>query len=194
MDYCFFDGSLRDKIICDLNKTPDLSQQLPHNCPKCGNPVDGQYCQGCALLRKNFKEDLFTYCIENGTLQCFQDTFESSNNNTNVVNAPQEPFVVKQDPDKNSSQSAHYGDNCPPKVSIIPNPEPCNNQTIDELPQTLRSFDPTCYSRDENSFTYDSKSNIVHDSPNVFNPPPQPPTYSYEFYGNDAYYFHDCPL
>nr|GEX50786.1 hypothetical protein [Tanacetum cinerariifolium] len=82
-------------------------------------------------------------------------------------------------------KGAHYGYNCPPKVLIIHNPEPCNNQTTDELPQTLPSFDPTCYSRDENSFTYDSKSNIVDDSPNVFNPPPQPLKYSYEFCRND---------
>nr|GEX25515.1 hypothetical protein [Tanacetum cinerariifolium] len=68
--------SCRDRIICDLNKTPDLFQESHYNCAKCGNPVDGQYCQGCALLRKKFKEDLFTYCIENGTFQDFQDTSE----------------------------------------------------------------------------------------------------------------------
>nr|GFA93080.1 hypothetical protein [Tanacetum cinerariifolium] len=190
-DYCCFEGCLVDKIICDLYKTPELFQEPPQNCPKI--------------------------------LQGLLDTFESSNDNTNFVNAPQEPFVVKQDPGKNSSQSpphinhhccygcgdslkdifchqctcesygkgSHYGYNCPPKVSIIPNPDTCNNQTIDELPQSLPSFDPTCYCGDENSFTYDSKSNIVDDSPNVFNPPPQPPTYSYEFCGNDAYYGHD---
>nr|GEZ53295.1 hypothetical protein [Tanacetum cinerariifolium] len=212
-----------DKIICDLNKTPDLFQRPPQNCPKCGNPVDGQYCQGCALLRKKFKEDLFTYCIENGIFQDFQDTSEPSNNNTNIVNALQEPFVVNQDLGKNSSQSlpqinnhccygcgdslddifchqctcefcrkgAHYGHNCPPKVPIIPNLEFFNNQTIDEFPQTVPSFDPTCYSEDGNSFTYDPKSNLVDDSPNVFNPPQ---TYSYEFYRNDAYYGHDCSL
>ncbi|GJZ62026.1 hypothetical protein Tco_0618163 [Tanacetum coccineum] len=102
-----------------------------------------------------------------------QDTSESSDDNTNVVNAPQEPFVGNQDPGENSSPSppqidhcchecgdsldgifcrqctckscgkdAHYGYNCPPKVPIITNPEPCNNQTIDydEFPQTLPSF------------------------------------------------------
>nr|GEX33226.1 hypothetical protein [Tanacetum cinerariifolium] len=173
--------------------------------------------QGCALLRKKFKEDLFTYCIKNRILQ---DSSEPSNDITNVVNALQEPFVVKHDPSENSSQSplqinhhcyygcgdslegiffhqctcelygkgAHYGYNCPPKVSIIPDPEPFNNQTADELPQTLPSFDPTCYSEDRNSFTYDSKSNLVHDSLNVFDPPPQPPLYSSEFCGNDAHY------
>nr|GEV36952.1 hypothetical protein [Tanacetum cinerariifolium] len=225
-DYCCSEGSLVDKIICDLNKTPDLSRRPPHYCPKCGNPVDDQYCEGCALLQKKFKEDFFTYCIENGILQGMLDTYELSNDNTNVVNAPQEPFVVKQEPGKNSSQSpphinhhccygygnsledifchqctcescgkgAHYGYNCSPKVLIIPNPKPCNNQTVDELPQTLPSFDPTYYSGDENSFTYDSKYNIVDDSPNVFNPLPQPLTYSYEFCGNYGYYGHDCPL
>nr|GEV18800.1 hypothetical protein [Tanacetum cinerariifolium] len=222
-DYCCSEGSLMDRIICDLNKTPDLYQRPPQNCPKCGNPVDGHYCQGCALLRKKFKEDLFTYCIENEILQ---DSSEPSNDNTNVVNALQEPFVVKQDASKNSSQSppqinhhcyfecgdsledivchkctcelcgkgAHYGYNCPPKVLIVSNPEPCHNQNVNELPQTLPSFDPTCYSEDGNSFTYDSTSNLVHDSPNVFNPPLQPLIYSYVFCRNNAYYGHDCSL
>nr|GEX34734.1 zinc finger A20 and AN1 domain-containing stress-associated protein 4 [Tanacetum cinerariifolium] len=177
----------------------------------------------CALLRKKFKEDLFTYCIENGILQ---DSFEPSNENTNVVNALQEPFVVKQDPGKNSSQShpqinhnccyecgdplediffhqctcelcgrgAHYGYNCPLKVLVVPDLEPFNNQTVDELPQTLPRFDPKCYSEDENSFTYDPTSNFVHDSPNIFSPPLQPPIYSYEFCGNNAYYGHNFSL
>nr|GEV01698.1 hypothetical protein [Tanacetum cinerariifolium] len=187
-DYFCSDGSLIDKIICDLNKTPDLFQEPSQNCAKCGNSVDGRYFQGCALLRKKFKEDLFTYCIENGIFQDFQDTSESSNDNINVVNVHQEPFVVKQDP------GAHYCYNCPPKVPIIPNPKPCHNQNIDELPQILNFFYPTCYSRDEDSFVLDSTPNFVNNSPNVFNPPPQPLTYSYEFSGNDAYYSHDCPL
>nr|GFC80960.1 hypothetical protein [Tanacetum cinerariifolium] len=220
-DYCCSDGSLEDKIICDYDKTTDWSQQSPQNCPKCGNPVEGHYCQGCTLLGKKFKEDLFTYCIENGILQ---DSSEPSNDNTNVVNALQEPFVVNQDSGKNSSQSpqqinhhccykcgdpledifchqctcelcgngSHYGYNYPSKVPIIPNSEPFNNQTVKELPPTVPSFDPTCYSEDENSFTYDSKSNFVHDSPNVFDPPLQPQLYSCEFCGNDARYGHYC--
>nr|GFB86033.1 hypothetical protein [Tanacetum cinerariifolium] len=134
------------------------------------------------------------------------------------------PFVLNQDPGKNSSQSppqinhhccygcgdsleniffrqctcelcgkgAHYGYNCLPKVLIIPDPEPFNNQTIDKILQTLPSFDPTCYSKDGKLFTYDSKSNLVHDSPNIFNPPPQHPLYSCEFCGNDARYGDYC--
>nr|GEX23290.1 hypothetical protein [Tanacetum cinerariifolium] len=95
---------------------------------------------------------------------------------------------------KSCRKGAHIGYNCPPKVSVISNPEPCNNQTIDELPQTLPCFDLTCYSGNESPFTCDSTPNIFDDFPNVFNPPPQPPKYSYEFCGNDAYYGYDCPL
>nr|GEZ70608.1 hypothetical protein [Tanacetum cinerariifolium] len=128
----------------------------------------------------------------------FLNTSESSNDNTNVVNAPQEPFVFNQDPGENSTQSpphidhhccygygdsldgifcqqctyescgngAHYSYNCPPKVPIISNPEPCHNQNVDEFPQTLPSFHRTCYSGDENSFAYDSTPNFFNDSPN----------------------------
>nr|GEU66883.1 retrovirus-related Pol polyprotein from transposon TNT 1-94 [Tanacetum cinerariifolium] len=144
---------------------------------------------GCALLRKKFKEDLFSYCIENGILQ---DSSEPSNDNTNIANALQEPFVVNQDPDENSSQSAHYGYNFPPKVPVVPDLEPFNNQTVDELPQTLPSFDPTCYYENRNSFIYDPTSNLVHDSPNVFDPPSQPLLYCCEFCENDARYGHYC--
>ncbi|GJT06492.1 hypothetical protein Tco_0840954 [Tanacetum coccineum] len=214
---------LVDKFVRDPNKTPDSSQRPPQDCVKCGNPVEGPSCQGCALWRKKLKEVWFTICHENGIYQDLLNTSESSDDNTNVVNAPQEPFVVKQDPGENSSQSppqinhnccyecgdsldgifcqrctckscgkgAHIGYNCPPKVPIIYNPEPCN-QTIDELPQTLPSFDPTCYSEKENSLPYVSKPNFVDDSPNVFNLPPQPPIYSCESCGNDARYGHYC--
>nr|GFA08031.1 hypothetical protein [Tanacetum cinerariifolium] len=93
---------LGDKIICDLDKTPDFSQRSPQNCPKCGHPVDGHYCQGCACLRQKFKEDLFASCVENKILQ---DSSKPSNDNPNVANAPREPFVINQDPGKNSLQS-----------------------------------------------------------------------------------------
>ncbi|GJX91144.1 hypothetical protein Tco_0344470 [Tanacetum coccineum] len=73
-----------DKFVIDSNKTPDLSQQTP-NCPKCGNPVEGLYCRQCALIRKKLEE----------VSQDFQDTSESSNDNPDIVDAPQEPFLCK---------------------------------------------------------------------------------------------------
>ncbi|GJW69016.1 hypothetical protein Tco_0123440 [Tanacetum coccineum] len=184
-------GSLEDKILVPV---PDSSQRpliFEKNCLNCGDPVHGLYCRQCALIRKTLEE----------VFQDFQDTSESSDDDTNFVNENQEPFVVNQDPGQNSSQSpphidhhccygcgdslddifcqrctcesrgkgAHYGYNCPPQIPIIFNPEPCNNQTVDELPQTLPSFDPTCYSEKENSLPYVSKPNFINDSPNVFN-------------------------
>ncbi|GKE31945.1 hypothetical protein Tco_1451267 [Tanacetum coccineum] len=150
------------------------------------------------LSRRKLKEVWFTTCHENGINQDLLNTSESSDDDTNVVNAPREPFVVKQDPGENSSQSppqinhnccyecgesldgifcqqctckscgkgAHIGYNCPPKARLSQS-GPCN-QTIDELPQTLPSFDPTCCSEKENSLPYVSKPNFVDDSPTFF--------------------------
>nr|GFC13978.1 hypothetical protein [Tanacetum cinerariifolium] len=256
-------GTVEDKIL--VPKPPKNCAR----CTRCGYLVDGPNCQGCALLRQKLEENLVAHSPD------FQNTFEPSNAITNVVNAPREPYVVKQDnesfvdkiifdfnrapdsPDQfycfhckdvlrygkackrctcakygsglgkglcyicghnqnslndspsiseTSSQSplninhccyvcgndAHIGYNCPSNVPVISNPEPCNNQTIDELPQTLPSFHPTFHSEAESPFTLDSTSTYVDDSPNVFNPPPQSPVYPCEFCGNDAYYGHYC--
>nr|GEZ26589.1 hypothetical protein [Tanacetum cinerariifolium] len=180
-------------IVCDPNKTPDSSQRPPQDCPKCGNPVDGLYCRHCALLRKKLKEVWFTICDEHNFFQDFLNTSESSNDDSNVVDAPQEPIVFNLDPSENSSQSPPHIDHHCCYGCGDPLDEPCHNQNVDELPQTLSSFHPTCYSGNEDSFSQDSTPKFVNDSPNVFNPPPEPPTYSYEFCGNDAQYSHDCP-
>ncbi|GKA72218.1 hypothetical protein Tco_0778434 [Tanacetum coccineum] len=227
-DFCCSKKGLEDKIL--VPKPPRNCAR----CAKCGTPVDGPYCKGCALLRKEFMEDLFTYCVEN---EFFEDTSESSDDNTNVVNAPQEPFVGNQDPGEKSSPSplhidhcchecgdsldgifcrqctckscgkgAHYGYNCPPRVPIISNPEPCKNQTIDEPLQNLQSLQQQCLFRTcqkcgcneydgvcfyckvgngtPNNFSTPYSSN---DSPSVANHPPQSQyvPYSSEICGND---------
>nr|GFA95678.1 hypothetical protein [Tanacetum cinerariifolium] len=92
---------------------------------------------------------------------------------------------------KSCGKDAHVGYNFPSNVSVIFNPEPCNNQTIDELPQ-MPSFHSTFHSDAESPFTLDSTPTYVDESPNIFNPPPQPSVYPCEFCGNDAYYGHYC--
>nr|GEW81717.1 hypothetical protein [Tanacetum cinerariifolium]GEW82200.1 hypothetical protein [Tanacetum cinerariifolium] len=178
-DFCCSKGNVEDKI---------LVPKLPKNYARyarCGHPINGQYCQRCTLLREKLEEDLVTY------FQDFQNTFESSDDSTNVINAPREPFIFKQDHSVNPphiDECAHIGYNCPPKIPIIFNPKPCNQTMNDELPQTLPSFDPTCYSDKENSVPCVSKPNFVDESSNIFNLPPQPPIYSCEFCGSNAQY------
>nr|GEZ42764.1 hypothetical protein [Tanacetum cinerariifolium] len=175
-------GSVEDKI---------LVPKPPKSYARYGHPVNGPYCQGCTLLREKLEEDLVTY------FQNFQNTSKSSDGSTNVVNAPREPFVVKLDHGvnpphidecccecgetldgiicqqcacKSCEKGAHIGYNCPPKVPIISNPEPCNQAMNNEPPQILPSFDPMCYSKSSSPCV--SKPNAVEESPNVFNPPP----------------------
>nr|GFA33108.1 hypothetical protein [Tanacetum cinerariifolium] len=77
-------------------------------------------------------------------------------------------------------------------LTLVSYPELCNQTMNNEPSQTLPSFDSTCYSEKENSLPCVSKPNFVDESPNLFNPPPQPPIYSCEFYGRNAQYGHYC--
>nr|GFB34541.1 hypothetical protein [Tanacetum cinerariifolium] len=197
-------GTVEDKIL--VSKPPKNYAR----CTRCGYLVDGPNCQGCTLLRQELEENLVIHSPN------FQNSSEPSNASTNVVNAPREPYVVKQDngssvdkiifdlnraPDspnqfhcfhckdvlrdgeackrlflkplrkvlristivamsvdgifckrctcKSCGKDAHIGYNCPSKVSVISIPEPCNNQTIDELPQALPIFHSTFHSEAE---------------------------------------------
>ncbi|GKA06510.1 hypothetical protein Tco_0685734 [Tanacetum coccineum] len=100
---CSSCGSLYTRECCSIgsleNKIPVPEPESSPCCAKCGTPVDDPYCRGCAFLRKTFEEDLLTYCGENETSKDFEDISESSDDNSNVVNAPREPFVVNQDLD-----------------------------------------------------------------------------------------------
>nr|GEU63630.1 hypothetical protein [Tanacetum cinerariifolium] len=183
-DYCWSNGSLVDKIIYDLNKAPDsphlhtfLSNQC--HCFHCKDVLrDGELCQRCTCMRCGSG-------LSKGLCLIYGNNQNSLNDSSSISeNSSQSPLHI------NHHCCYECGD--PLDVPVISNPKPCKNQTIDELPQTLPSFHPTCYSGDESPFTYDSTSNIVDESPNVFNPPLQPPVYSCEFCGNDARYGHYC--
>ncbi|GJT76736.1 hypothetical protein Tco_1043461 [Tanacetum coccineum] len=96
-------GSLEDKILVPV---PDSSQR-PLKIEKkiwlkLWRGGYGLICRQCALIRKTLEE----------VFQDFQDTSESSDDDTNFVNENQEPFVVNQDPGKNSSQSPPHIDHC----------------------------------------------------------------------------------
>nr|GEZ08185.1 hypothetical protein [Tanacetum cinerariifolium] len=178
-DFCCSKGNVEDKIL-----VPKLLKNCAR-CVRCGHPVDGSYCQGCALLRKKLKEDL-----DHGV--------NSSQNPPHVDECcykcgdALDGIFCQQCTCKSCGKGAHIGYNCPSKVSIISNPEPCNQTMNNELPQTLPSFDPTCYLDKENSVPCVSKPNLVDEFSNIFNPPPQPPIYSCAFCGSNAQYGHYC--
>ncbi|GJR58518.1 hypothetical protein Tco_1500680 [Tanacetum coccineum] len=196
-----------------------LNHRLNHlyaikECSSCGN----LHTKDCGCPKGRLVDKILT--LEE-VFQDFQDTSKSSNDSTNFVNQepfvvkqgpginssqipPQinhnccyecgdslDDIFCQRCTCKSCGKGAHYGYNCPPQIPIISKPEPCNNQTVNEFPQTLPSVQPTSCTEGKNSFTYDSKPNLVDDSPNVFNPPPQPPIYC-EFCGNDARYGHYC--
>ncbi|GJX42279.1 hypothetical protein Tco_0257269 [Tanacetum coccineum] len=212
-DFCCSKGGLEDKI---------LVPKPPQNCATCGNPVDGLYCRSCAFVRKCLNEGWYTINDENKILNTSKSSNHNTNivsaprelfvfNQDPDVNSSQSPpqinynccfecgdsldeIFCQQCTCKSCGNGAHIGYNCPPKASIISNPEQCN-QTIAELPQTLPSVHPTCNYEDENSFTYDSKPNSFNDSPSVLTHPPQLQfeTYLCELCGNNAHYGYDCP-
>ncbi|GJY60846.1 hypothetical protein Tco_0461503, partial [Tanacetum coccineum] len=206
---CCSIGSLNDKILVSESDSSPC-------CARCGTPVDGPYCHGCAFLRKKFDEDLLAYCIENGISKDFQDTSESSDDNTNVVNALREPCVVNQDPGVKSSQDPPQIDHnccyeCGDSLDGIfcqqcickfcgkgahygyncPPKVPIisNPEQCNQTINELPQILPN-----ENSFIYDSKPHSFNVSPSVFNQPPQPQfeTYLCELCGNNAHYGYDC--
>ncbi|GJX66463.1 hypothetical protein Tco_0300806 [Tanacetum coccineum] len=178
--------------------------------------------------------------LDNGSELFLQFTSESSDDNTNVVNAPREPFVVKQDPGNSQSppqidhcchecgdsldeifcqrctckscgKGAHIGYNCPTQTPIITNAEPCNNRTVNELPQASQSLQQQClfhtcqqcgcneydgvcfYCKVGNGTPINvSTPHSSNDSLNFSNHPTHYEPILCDFCGNDARYGHYC--
>ncbi|GJU77923.1 hypothetical protein Tco_1274993 [Tanacetum coccineum] len=204
------------KIFHDSNKAPD-SPPHPHtissnqcHCFYCKDVLgDGEFCQQytCMRCESGLSKGLCLICASRyGNNPNPNSLNDSLNISENVSQSPPlidhhccygcgdslDGIFCQQYTCENGD---HYGYNCPPQVLIISNPEPCNNQTVDELPQTLPSFDSTCYSGDRSSFTYDSTPNSFDNPPDFSYPPPQPQyvPYSCELCGNDAHHGYDCP-
>nr|GEZ26778.1 hypothetical protein [Tanacetum cinerariifolium] len=194
-DYCCSNRSLVDKILCDLNKAPDsphlhtFSSNQRH-CFHCKDVLgDGEICQRCTCTRcgSSLSKGLCLICKHNqNSLNDSPSISENSSQSPPHLNHHccyecgdlLEGIFCRQCTCKLCGNGAYYGYNCSPKVLILPNPEPFHNQTIKELPPTVSSFD--------------FKSDLVHDYPNVFDPPPQFPLISCELCRNDARYVHYC--
>nr|GFA09494.1 hypothetical protein [Tanacetum cinerariifolium] len=137
-------------------------------CTRCGYLVYGPNCQGCALLRPKLKENLVTYSPDfqnsfepskasSNVVNAHREPYNSLNDSPSISETssqsplninhccyecgdPLDGIFCKRCTCKSCGKDAHIGYNCPSKVPVISNPEPCNNQTIDELPQTLPIF------------------------------------------------------
>nr|GEX06934.1 hypothetical protein [Tanacetum cinerariifolium] len=192
-----------------LNDSPSISEtslhspsNINHCCYECRDLLDGIFCKRCtcAKCRSVLGKGLCYICGHNqNSLNDSPSISETSLHSPSNINHCcyecrdlLDGIFCKRCTCKSCGKDAHIGYNCPSKVPVISNPEPCNNKTIDELPQTLPIFHPTFHSEVESPFTLDSTPTYVNESPNVFNPPPQPPVYPCEFCGNDAYYGQYC--
>ncbi|GJX00259.1 hypothetical protein Tco_0184172 [Tanacetum coccineum] len=143
-------GSLEDKI---------LVPKPPRNCvrcARCGTPVDGPYCQGCALLRKEFKEDLFTYGVEmelfNHTKEERKSVYAKSKRPKSVMKIP-----ICDDDDK---------DNTTAITPVLPIEEPDNSlsmgdEHLDTIPAT--ESDEVIKSSVENLIPIPSESEGIPD-------------------------------
>nr|GEV42220.1 putative ribonuclease H-like domain-containing protein [Tanacetum cinerariifolium] len=148
-------SGIRSFVI--LIKTPDLSQRSPQNCPKCGNRLMVIIVKDMLFSERNLRK----ICLHIVLKMEFFKILPS-----HPITIPKLLMLFKS-----HSLAIKTPMKIPHKVlykstTIVVSSVPFNNQTIKELPQTLPSFDLTFYSEDRNSFTYDSTSNLVHDSPN----------------------------
>nr|GEV14590.1 hypothetical protein [Tanacetum cinerariifolium] len=177
-DYCCSDGSLEDRIISDLDKTPDsVETRLMVIIVRDVLFYERNLRKICLHLvsKMEFSKILSIHPMTIPTLLML---FKS--HSLSIKTPVKIPHKVLH----KSTTIVVTG--------VVIYPEHFNNQTVDELPPIVPSFDSTCYFEDGNSFTYYSTSNLVHDSPNVFDPPSHPPFYSCGFCGNDARYGHYC--
>nr|GEY81921.1 putative reverse transcriptase domain-containing protein [Tanacetum cinerariifolium] len=185
-------GSFVDKISFDLNRAPDSPNKF--HCFHCQDVLrDGEACKRCT-------------CEKCGSGLGKGHSYICGHNQNSLNDTPSISETSSQSPPnidhcccecgnaldgifcqqcicKSCGRGAHLGYNCPPKVPIISNLEPCNQTINNDLPQTLPSFD---------SVPCVLKPNFVDESSKIFNPPPQHPIYSCEFCGSNAKYGHYC--
>ncbi|GJV41459.1 hypothetical protein Tco_1419899 [Tanacetum coccineum] len=172
-------GSLGDKILVPIPDSSQRSFKIENFCLNCGDPIHGFHCQRCALIQKTFEE----------VLQDFQDTSESSDDNTNVVNAPREPIGSRiRNPGENSLTNFLH------TLTI------CCHSGGDSLDGNLlptmhlKVLWERCSLLGNGTQINVSTPYFSNDSPSVANHPPQPQyvPYSRELRGNDSHYGYDC--
>nr|GFA71955.1 hypothetical protein [Tanacetum cinerariifolium] len=163
----------------DLNRAPDSPNQF--HCFHCKDVLrDGESCKlcTCAKCGSGLGKGLCYICGHNqNSLNDSPSISETSSQSPPNINHccyecgdPLDGIFCKRCTCNSCGKDAHIDYNCPSKVSVISNPEPCNNQTIDELPQSLTIFHRTFQSEAESPFTLDSTLTYVDEFPNASPP------------------------
>nr|GEW72271.1 hypothetical protein [Tanacetum cinerariifolium] len=136
-DYCGSNGSLVDKIICDLNKAPDsphlhtFSSNQRH-CFQCKDVLgDGEFCQRCTCMRRGsgLSKGLCFICGNNqNPLNDSPSISKNSSQSPPHINHhccyecgdSLDGIFCKRCTCKSCGKGAHIGYNCPPKVPKLP--------------------------------------------------------------------------
>ncbi|GJV87171.1 hypothetical protein Tco_1531109 [Tanacetum coccineum] len=82
--FCCSKEKLKNKILVPMPESSQQHIKIERICFDCGDLLHGLNCLECDLTRKILEK----------AFQKFQNTSKSSNDNSNVVNAPREPFVA----------------------------------------------------------------------------------------------------
>ncbi|GJW20689.1 hypothetical protein Tco_0031311 [Tanacetum coccineum] len=146
-------GSPEDKIHVPTPPT-EIDAGLPKCvipvdvCFNCGDLVCGLYCRECALIRKTLEEVFQNLQDTSGSSDDNTNVVNASrepivvNQDPGENSSPSPPHIdhcchecgdsldgifCRQCTCRFCGKGAHNGYNCPPKVPIISNPEPCKN-------------------------------------------------------------------
>ncbi|GKC69886.1 hypothetical protein Tco_1115769 [Tanacetum coccineum] len=166
-------GSLEDKILVPIPDSSQRSFKIENFCLDCGDPIHGLHCQGCALIQKTFEEVLQDFSKTSKTLPSHSTTIPTLlmllESHSLVIRTPVKNSFTKsltfdivvtmcvcgdlldgifcrRCTCKFCKKGAHYGYNCPPKVPIISNPEPCNTIKLAKFATTMSvSYVPTMW-------------------------------------------------
>ncbi|GJS87437.1 hypothetical protein Tco_0770073 [Tanacetum coccineum] len=113
------------------------------SCYLCGDPLDGILCRRCSCgwCGNKLNDGFCSYCASKAGNSFAYDpnpnSFDNSPNNSDYFPQPQfETYSCEL-----CGNDSHYGYDCPSRVPLVYEPEPCYNQNFsDNYPQNSPSF------------------------------------------------------
>ncbi|GJS92253.1 hypothetical protein Tco_0774889 [Tanacetum coccineum] len=182
------DNFVRDPNSISYDETPDLSQQPPRNCSKCGGPFGGLYFQQCTCerCRRNYTDEVCALC-------CYEveKSFVNDSNPNSFIDSPN-IFYPPSQPQTSLLDQWH----CFHCKDPLERGERCKWCSCKWCGSGLsEGFCFICALNNKNSSIGDPNPNSFNDSQNLSDYPLQPQyqTYSCELCRKNAHYGYDCP-